>query len=113
MYEIKAHDTLPPLTFQLMEKAGTPDEGPLDTSGCQVRFFFQKAGQQGFNESLVVMTDELTGQGYVSWVPEDTAVSVDTDCRGEFQVTRTDGRQFTVPAHEYLQFRIRADLNKA
>jgi hypothetical protein len=113
---IKQGDTWPYLEFAFVDE----DNLPVDCTGYNVKFIVRNWKKEividtSIEDSLIenaagaVWTNKTLGTGEYHWSPADTLKQGKFEY--EFKFTRlSDGRVFTLPQSEFLEYEIKADV---
>jgi hypothetical protein len=83
------------------------ESGPVDLTGCQVRFFMSKRNSNKVNKEALIQTETM-GLVWVVFEQEDTDTS--GTFQAEFEVTFPDERKETFPNNGYILINIQSDL---
>lgn len=108
-FNIKRHDTAPPLRVVLAD--GNAE--PLNLSDVTILKFFMRDqnatdGTNKINGAIASIEDATTGKVRYDWVVGDTNVS--SLFEGEWELTKADGSVETIPNDGYLAIAIIDDL---
>jgi hypothetical protein len=99
-WAIKKGDYGKPLLAQLRDS-----DGPVDLTGCTVRFFMRKVGAvtSVITDALCTTVSALTGEVRYAWTAPDLAIP--GDYFAEFEVTLPLGDELTFPTHKSVEKR--------
>ena len=107
-FDLKANDTQPDFTVQLLQAGAAFDMSALSGVACTFTMTAVAGGAAKVNKAAMTIDDAANGQISYSWAAADT--DTDGTYEAEVEVTWTGGNILTFPTDGYFDIDIEADL---